>query len=1186
MTSIQSRQTLSASTAALTSHQAPPPDGTPLALVQPPAREQPQPSQPNAADLTLKRALGDQCDWQTLAQQLNQAAQYLAPQADAQAVASVLAETRFKPHPDASYYQKYDLDVGATVDLESFLSAWRATLPTTRTELITLARAATDQSMQHPFGNFGGALSWPFPLNLEHQETIHALIASNSAGLTGLPLIDSRRGALGYLINDRPLSEAELQDPAKALERLLLSPRAQALGQTLQTRLNGIATETSVNDYVLAGIQLGLDAESISAPDRNKVAGFDLAQKQHWGQSPASVVSALSSHLVNNGKTSAATAKLGTHLLLGRVAPQFLVKDIPENVVYGSQSWTNLCLAVAKIEANTPGATPNMNFAQVMSSAHASDTPIPEETQKSALIDWGVANGIVERKDDNLYSSVEIERVRDDFNRQLEERATASNSLGRPLPNLKEIALAKLEEQFGKGVPFEEKCITADYAFKVTRHHQGTYSMLDIAMMGQENVPKWKTTDSRIPIDALNSHTGINVFNTFKHQFDETITAKKKGLGTTVQHLITQLPLADRENLERGKIDFYQDKVYTLATDFYSPPALTSKSSKLLIKTERNAVTTLYEIDLEKGAIHRLTDLQARTRMHDFRNANKLHKTEILKPAEGAPPGLQGEAPTSALPPQSFSSQRTRYIADTFIEAFDLDNADILKQARGVTTFDQELASRERVHEFLLNLVPLRSAIVNFRDGNYVDGAMDLGMDLFGFLTAGAGAAAKVGKVVATGASSVAKALKTARIVGVTAIESFNPLSGVGDLAIGVGRLAIKGTKGVTTKIQTLRGAADSYDLVAASQKYEAAATGTFTFSGHYVEGAAVRKNGHWYAYDADKMQAYGSPLEAFSPTKTLMPPSPTLRVSNRHHEARYNPLSRINRPAATPRIPLPLDEYVTSPITNGALIDDHFTPNRIKLTREKFTLEKNGFFQEMAAGNMPPRPTLPDITDTVPINQLFAEALEKTDVLVLGERHTEVASLIAMRDAMKTFKESGVTAIFVEGATLDAYGLINDRTLAYSISKRPGGGTLYEELKKAADEFEIEIMPLEHRYLTRHSDTPHYFGGLETLPRSSPAYAALSKQRLEEVNYYGAKQVLKNELGGKSVVWVGRSHMSTTEGIPGIAELTGGIGIGVYQKADITQSVGRRAGGQRDTAAALSTTDVSVGDLQIDVKV
>lgn len=49
------------------------------------------------------------------------------------------------------------------------------------------------------------------------------------------------------------------------------------------------------------------------------------------------------------------------------------------------------------------------------------------------------------------------------------------------------------------------------------------------------------------------------------------------------------------------------------------------------------------------------------------------------------------------------------------------------------------------------------------------------------------------------------------------------------------------------------------------SKDYNAAATGMFSVAGQRVEGGAVLHNGQWYAFDADKMRPYGSPLEDFA---------------------------------------------------------------------------------------------------------------------------------------------------------------------------------------------------------------------------------------------------------------------------------------------------------------------------------
>ena len=598
----------------------------------------------------------------------------------------------------------------------------------------------------------------------------------------------------------------------------------------------------------------------------------------------------------------------------------------------------------------------------------------------------------------------------------------------------------------------------------------------------------------------------------------------------------------------------------------------------MLVKATGPSGETVYKIDLKQGRVTQVPTTVL-TDQHE-RNASLVYPIERFTPTTSPEADFAQDKTVSSPPPtpSSYTSARTQSIADAFVEHLDIAGKDVVRQAKGATSYDQQMDTEWKLVSFLLDLIPLRSAIVNFQNGDYLDGATDLGMDIFGFVTAGAGAAAKVTKAGTSAVSAATKALRVAKILGTTVIGELNPFSGIGDLVQGGARLIDNG-------IEQVKHIGRHHNVLnVASAEYGPITQGTFKAADQTVEGSTILFDGQRYAYDPDKGKPYGAPIEAFNPLHRMMPPSPRARDS-----MRYDPLSRTNRPMQNrvqPRVPLPMDEYATSPHTGGALIEDHFTPDRIRFTREKFSLEKTAYFQDMAAGGMPPRPALPDITPAMSPNELIAKSLKETDVLVFGEDHLEVASLITMRDAMKTFKEGDVRALYVEGATLDAYGLIHDESLVEGIKSRVGGNTLYDELKKAAEEFDIEIMPLEHRYLTRHSDTKGYFSGLSTLPKSSAEYIALSKQRLEEVNYYGARQVMKNELGGKSVVWVGRSHMNTTEGVPGIAELTGGIGIGVYQKADIAQSVGLKAGKQRDTTARLSTTDDTAGDLQIQVKV
>ena len=1109
------------------------------------------------------------------------------------------------------------------------------TLPTNGREALALMQSVQQQVTRLLWGNFGGGRSWPIPMSGTDEDRLASFLSSETTGVPGLPLPRDGRRTLGYLLSGSSVTPADLGDPPKALEKLLTSPKAVALGQALQTHLAGVPSESSISDYLLSAIHIGLDPSSLVLQRRNIVDKVDLMQPAFWGKPASTVIADLSRNLIAHDRVTPYNAKLGVYVLLAKHAPHLLIKDIPDNVTVGSHAWAFLSIAAARIEAERPGAVASMSFVDVMScpASNGQRSYITEQAQEDAIVDWGIANGVIKKNAADDYSPEQINTVRIQFNQQLKERLEASNELERGLPTLKEIATRELDIRFdGPKDLYEARVLSTDHYSGTSSQTglAGTHSMLDIAMMGMANLRPFVSSNPRIPLAALNKNLSFLAPKAFEQQFDMAIKRKKVAANTTARHLISQLPVGDRRQLEFGKITLFREGSYTLGTDFFETTGNGNKPG-LIVKTELEGNTRAYLIDMNNAAIERV--LTGRASARDQREGNVVSTTREFK-TEDAASGLGVERPANSEAPNTFNSERIRSIADEYVKHLNLDNPAIKQEARGQTALDKLKGGPKPLDDFLLNLIPFKSAILNFQAGHYGEGTFDLAMDIFGFLTAGMATAGKLVKIGSSALSSGTKALKAVKVIGVATIDVLNPVGGLGDLAYGganlLGKAARKLREGGAYTANLLKGATGSYDLLkAASKGNRVAATGTYKLTRQTVENGAILKDKKWYAFDPISQRPYGPPLTDFKPEiiaadrntlakfdeptqqwyvydsvkqqierkplenftldrsyslETLMP-SPRL-----HDGVRYNPLSQVNRSKQQvnkSRVPLPLDEYATSRETGGALILDHFTPSRIKTTREKFKLEMDSFFKDVAAGNVPPRPELPTITAKTTPDELIAEALKKTDVLVFGENHTEVASLVTLRDSMKTLKDNNVKAIFMEGTTLDPSGLIADGHIGRNIKSREGGQTLFDELKQAAEANDIEIMPLEHYFLTRHMDDPKYFSrGTSAFAKGSPEYNAFTKERLEEVNYYGARQVMKNELGGKSVVWVGRKHMTTGEGVPGISELTGGISIGVYQKSGIARSVVRKEGKARDPIASIPTADNTVGDFQIDVKV
>ncbi|MGY2292894.1 membrane-targeted effector domain-containing toxin [Pseudomonas sp. SDO528_S397] len=983
---------------------------------------------------------------------------------------------------------------------------------------------STDTTPAAPaLGSLNGALGWPVPLNPEQQRAIEDLVDNNTANLPGLPLISRRQGALGYLLQGQRLPPQVLRDPAAALEQLLRTPRAQALGEALQTKLAGFPTATSKTDYLLAALHIGLDPESIDTPQRNSVAGFNLASAAHWGKPASAVINALGRHLESERRTDA--GELAARLLLARVAPVFLVKDIPDHVVYGSHAWATLCIAVARQEAQVQGSAHRMTYAQLMDTTHTLTQAPPAPLLREALIDWGVCNGYLPRKNDEHYTPQALDLTRATFNQQLHTLKSAAERLQTPLPSRKALALAALKQQFAgiEDSVFEARTLS----IKDTEFNPGSRSMLDILMEGS-NTHSWETRDARIPIAAFNAfNKSIDIPGTFEPELAE----HKEVHATLVKQLIARLPVEDRERFAYGQLEFFKESTYAPGV---LSDTLESRKNSLLIKIEHNQTRYVYELDPEHGLVRNTPRLPGSV-PGSRRIGNTLYKIERFIPRSDTE---QRPIAHSHLLPQSFSSERTQYLADVYLEALGLD-----AQARGMTSFDQERGQQDMLKNFLLDLIPLRSAIHHFKDGQIGAGIADLAVDIFGFVTAGVGASAKAIKVIGTTGSVAHKLLKGVKILGAAAIGELNPASGV----LGVLEGSAKAISHGSERFKALFRAADGQDLLTASSLHGICASGELRVGNDSLHTTAVLHDDQWYHYNRATQQPYGPPLDDFTPSTwadagTLMPPDRHSLGTGTH---RYNPVAVNSHPPFAPtRVPvlprktdhlLPGDYLVN---TQAKEVHAHFTPSRLEATRERFREDMRAYYSKPVT-----RPALPALNVPATANTLMSQALDHTDVLVVGESHRGMSSFQTLYDAMDTYKAKGVKSLFCEGLLQDGKGGWRDAGLGTlgANARTPGKFPALADLLEKARANGIQVIPLEHYWLTRRKDTPGLYHNIQP---DTP----LSRQRLEEFNYFAARTIEQHANGGKSVVLVGRSHLMTCEGVPGITELTNGIGISIYE--------------------------------------
>ncbi len=184
----------------------------------------------------------------------------------------------------------------------------------------------------------------------------------------------------------------------------------------------------------------------------------------------------------------------------------------------------------------------------------------------------------------------------------------------------------------------------------------------------------------------------LDVNATFNEQFNQAIDSRKKGITATIKHLIAQLPLPDRQNLEYAKLEFYQNNTYTLGTGLFGR-TLEEKNQTLLVKASGVAGETVYKIDLKQGAITGVPGTELTQQRQ--RTSNRVYPIEKFTPTRVGQAQWLNAAPTAAsLPvPLSYASARTQAIADVFVEHLDIDNEDAVQAAKGTSRYDQQMDS-------------------------------------------------------------------------------------------------------------------------------------------------------------------------------------------------------------------------------------------------------------------------------------------------------------------------------------------------------------------------------------------------------------------------------------------------------------------------------------------------------------
>lgn len=251
----------------------------------------------------------------------------------------------------------------------------------------------------------------------------------------------------------------------------------------------------------------------------------------------------------------------------------------------------------------------------------------------------------------------------------------------------------------------------------------------------------------------------------------------------------------------------------------------------------------------------------------------------------------------------------------------------------------------------------------------------------------------------------------------------------------------------------------------------------------------------------------------------------------------------------------LPVEEYLTTDQYRFNSHGFHGLPaSTVDYYDAWFVRDRRRFFETM---QIPPRPEALSLGASATVDDLIRGWPESVQGLVLGENHAEKASVTFLTDKMQALYDRGFRTLYIEGS---------HATGSPMLLVSPGSVSARSVVSRRAQACGLRVRGLDDDYLTLRRDR---YTGRPSIDMSS---------RIEDMNYFAVRQIqaYHPEDGGRWIAWVGAAHMNTTDGVPGIAELTGGIGVRISD-ARAGQPTVLRAPGRRGWFSGAAAPDVEI---------
>ena len=276
-------------------------------------------------------------------------------------------------------------------------------------------------------------------------------------------------------------------------------------------------------------------------------------------------------------------------------------------------------------------------------------------------------------------------------------------------------------------------------------------------------------------------------------------------------------------------------------------------------------------------------------------------------------------------------------------------------------------------------------------------------------------------------------------------------------------------------------------------------------------------------------------------------------------------PLPEVPSPTTVYDVPQALRGELMPIVTDASAVkelsdayDDVFNPDsalmQFKAQRKTLFRDAQAYYQNLP--ELPPRPTIPTFGRVSRTKDIIEMLFEESPALVVGESHSSIGSKQFLIENMEILSKQKVKTLYMEHllsdfhqADLDVFnksGAMSKNLKSYLKNldaghfTDPSGRFTFMNVIKAAQKNHIRVQAID----------------CAASYRVDNMFDVTHAHRQKMMNYF-AKVIIESDQAARGphrwIALVGNTHSNTWEGIAGVSELEGGIGLRV-KSAEVAQ--------------------------------